>query len=56
MAAGDIVPVADEMSGQTLASASPDVRREMIREVAQPMMDADIEVRLQRGLRGGDPG
>ena len=56
MAAGDIVPVAGEMSGQTLASASPDVLREMIREFAQPMMDADIEVRLQRGLRGGDPG
>ena len=57
MAAGDIVPIAGEMSGQTLASASPDVLREMIREfLAQPMMDADIEVRLQRGLRGGDPG
>ena len=50
------MPIAGEMSGQTLASASPDVLREMIREFAQPMMDADIEVRLQRGLRGGDPG
>ena len=56
MAAGDIVPVAGEMFEQTLASASPDVLREMIREFARRMMDADIEVRLQRGIRGGDPG
>jgi hypothetical protein len=45
MAAGDIVPVAGEMFEQTLASVGPDVLRAMVREFAQLMMDADIEVR-----------
>ena len=49
MAAGDIVPVASEMFEQTLASASPDVLREMIREFAQRMMDTDVEVRCNAG-------
>jgi hypothetical protein len=49
------VTISGEMFEQTLASASPDVLREMIREIARRMMDADVEVRLQRGIRGGDP-
>jgi hypothetical protein len=49
------VTISGEMFEQTLASASPDVLREMIREFARRMMDADVEVRLQRGIRGGDP-
>ena len=44
MAAGDIVPVDGTYFEQTLASASPDVLREMIRGFAQKMMDADVEV------------
>ena len=54
MVAGDIVPVAGEMFEQTLASAGPDVLRAMVREFAQRMMDADVEVRCnQREVRGG---
>ena len=49
MAAGDIVPVSGESFEQTLASASPDMLREMIREFAQRMMDADVEVRCNAG-------
>ena len=49
MAAGDIVPVAGAQFEETLASASPDVLREMIREFAQRMMDADVEVRCNAG-------
>ena len=49
MAVGDIVPVSGESFEQTLASASPDVLREMIREFAQRMMDADVEVRCNAG-------
>ena len=56
MAVGDIVPVPGDSFEQTLASASPDMLREMIREFAQRMMDAEVEVRVQRGLRGGDAG
>ena len=41
--------ISGEMFEQTLASASPDVLREMIREFARRMMDADVEVRLRRG-------
>ena len=44
MAAGDIVPVPGAQFEETLASASPDLLREMIREFAQRMMDADVEV------------
>ena len=51
-----LVTISGEMFEQTLASASPDMLREMIREFARRMMDADVEVRLQRGVRGGDPG
>jgi hypothetical protein len=39
MAAGDIVPVPGAQFEETLASASPDVLRAMIREFAQRMMD-----------------
>src|SRR6201987_4641396 len=49
VAAGDIVPVSGESFEQTLASASPDVLREMIREFAQRIMDADVEVRCNAG-------
>ena len=49
MAAGDIVPVPGAQFEQTLASASPDMLRAMIREFAQRMMDADVEVAATRG-------
>ena len=49
MAAGDIVPVGGAQFEETLASASPDVLREMIREFAQRMMDADVEVACNAG-------
>ncbi|CND77835.1 Uncharacterised protein [Mycobacterium tuberculosis] len=43
MAAGDIVPVTGEWFEQTLESASPDPLRTMVREMAQRMMDAEVE-------------
>ena len=43
MAVNDIVPVVGEEFEQTLASASPDLLRTMIREMAQRMMDAEVE-------------
>src|SRR5271155_183280 len=49
MAAGDIVPVPGAQFEETLASASPDVLRAMVREFARRMMDADIEVRCNAG-------
>jgi len=49
VAAGDIVPVPGAQFEETLASASPDVLRGMIREFAQRMMDADVEVRCNAG-------
>jgi hypothetical protein len=49
VAAGDIVPVPGAQFEQRLASASPDLLREMIREFAQRMMDADVEVRCNAG-------
>ena len=49
VAAGDIVPVPGAQFEQTLASASPDVLREMIRQFAQRMMDADAEVACNAG-------
>lgn len=39
----DIVPVVGEEFEQTLASASPDLLRTMVREMAQRMMDAEVE-------------
>ena len=49
MAVGDIVPVSGAQFEETLASASPDVLRAMIREFAQRMMDADVEVACNAG-------
>jgi transposase-like protein len=49
VAVGDIVPVSGESFEQTLASASPDMLREMIRGFAQRMMDAEVEVRCGAG-------
>ncbi|TMR28539.1 hypothetical protein ETD96_37230, partial [Actinomadura geliboluensis] len=43
MAAGDIVPVTGEWFEQTLESASPDLLRTMVREMAQRMMDNEVE-------------
>ena len=43
MAVNDIVPVVAEEFEETLASASPDLLREMIRQMAQRMMDAEVE-------------
>jgi hypothetical protein len=37
---------------QTLAAASPDVLREMIRAFALQTMDAKVEVRYGAGVRG----
>jgi putative transposase len=49
VAVGDIVPVSGAQFEETLASASPDMLREMIREFARRMMDADVEVRCNAG-------
>jgi transposase-like protein len=43
VAVNDIVPVVAEEFEQTLASASPDLLREMVRQMAQRMMDAEVE-------------
>jgi putative transposase len=56
MAARDIVPVPGARFEETLASASPDVLREMIRGFAQRMMDADVEVRCNAGYGEITPG
>jgi putative transposase len=49
VAAGDIVPVPGESFEQTLATAGPDLLREMIRAFAQKMMDAEVEVACGAG-------
>jgi putative transposase len=49
VAVGDIVPVPGAQFEETLASASPDVLREMVRGFARRMMDADVEVRCNAG-------
>jgi putative transposase len=49
VAARDIVPVPGAQFEETLASASPDLLREMIKRFAQRMMDADVEVRCNAG-------
>jgi len=49
VAAGDIVPVSGAQFEETLALASPDVLRAMVREFAQRMMDADVEVACNAG-------
>jgi putative transposase len=49
VAVGDIVPVPGAQFEETLASASPDLLREMIKGFAQRMMDADVEARCNAG-------
>jgi hypothetical protein len=49
VAVSDIVPVPGAQFEETLASASPDLLRAMIREFAQRMMDADVEVACNAG-------
>ena len=49
MAVGDIVPVPGDRFEQTLASAAPDVLREMVRAFAQQVMDAEVEARCGAG-------
>ncbi|MGH3407194.1 MAG: IS256 family transposase [Terriglobales bacterium] len=49
MAARDIVPVPGARFEETLASASPDLLREMVKGFAQRMMDADVEIRCNAG-------
>jgi transposase-like protein len=49
VALSDIVPVPGEPFEQTLESASPDMLREMIRQFAQRMMDAEAGVRCNAG-------
>ena len=43
MAVRDIVPVPGAQFEETLASASPDLLREMVKGFAQKMMDAEVE-------------
>ena len=49
VAVGDIVPVPGVPFEETLASASPDFLREMIKGFAQRMMDAEAEQRCGAG-------
>jgi hypothetical protein len=49
VAAGDIAPVPGAQFEETLVSASPDVLRAVIREFAQRIMDADVEVACNAG-------
>jgi hypothetical protein len=49
VAVGDIAPVPGGQFEETLAWASPDILREMVRGFAQRMMDADVEVRCNAG-------
>ena len=56
MAARDIVPVPGAQFEETLASASPDLLREMIKGFAQRMMDADVEVRCNASYGEVTPG
>jgi putative transposase len=49
VAVGNIVPVPGDSFEQTLASASPDLLREMIRQFAQRMMDAEVETMCGAG-------
>jgi putative transposase len=56
VAARDIVPVPGAQFEETLAAASPDLLREMIKGFAQRMMDADVEVRCNAGYGEVTPG
>jgi transposase-like protein len=55
VAAGGIVPVPGESFEQTLAAASPDMLREMVRGLAQRMMDAEAEVACGAGYGEASP-
>jgi len=52
VAARDLWVLGPEVAG----APSPDVLRAMIREFAQRMMDADVEVRCHAGYREATPG
>ena len=56
MAAGDIVPVPGARFEETLASASPDLLREMVKTFADALMSAEADVALRYGetQRGTD--
>jgi transposase-like protein len=49
VAVGDVVPVPGDSFEQTLATAGPDLLREMIRAFARKMMDAEVEVTCGAG-------
>jgi putative transposase len=55
VAAGDIVPVHGAQLEETLASASPDVLRAMIREFDQRMIDTEVEVCCNAGYGEATP-
>ena len=54
MVVSDIVPVSSAQFQKTLASASPDVLREIIRELAQRMMDGEVGCGAVRGRNTTD--
>ena len=56
MAVRDIVPVPGASFEETLASAHPDLLREMIRGFAQRMMDAEVETICGAGYGEVSPG
>ena len=56
MAVKDIVPVPDARLEDVLASASPDLLREMVRSFAQRMMDAEVESICGAGYGQVSPG
>ena len=56
MAVNDIVPVPDARLEDVLASASPDLLREMIRSFAQRMMDAEVGQLCGAGYGEVSPG
>ena len=49
MAAGDIVPVPGESSGQTMMAQAPDLVREMVRAFAQKMTGVEAEAACGAG-------
>ena len=56
MAVNDIVPAVGDYYDETLAEASPDMLRTMIREMAQRMMDAEVEQVCGAGYGEVSPG
>jgi putative transposase len=53
---GDIVPVSSARSEDTWPRRARNMLREMIRELSQRMMDADVEVRCNAGYGEGHAG